>query len=252
MLLEGAAEAGRAVIEQCLVGVVGGHRGHEVRVHHPALHRVQPPVAEVVPQPVGVEEMTGAAEPGGPQHLLAAGALMAEIMDGVADPLVRHGPGVLLRQQDRDEPGLPVVAVNDIGTLTGPGHELQRRLGEEREPLRVVSVPVQALPAEEAGGRVRLDEIAFPAVRVAEPHRAADRPAVPRHPQVVVARPQVPDLRLPHAGVLGQDDLDRVPPEFQFPAETGHHIAEPARLGRRCALGRHHHDIHHSPTARCA
>src|SRR6266566_3455687 len=72
--------------------------------------------------------MVGPAELGGPQHPLVAGALMAEVVDGVADFLSRHDPGVLLMQQDRDEPGLPVVAVNDIGTLTIPGPHSARRL----------------------------------------------------------------------------------------------------------------------------
>jgi hypothetical protein len=49
VLFEDAAEPGRAVIVQRLVGVAGGHRGDKVRVHHAALHRVQAPVAEVIP-----------------------------------------------------------------------------------------------------------------------------------------------------------------------------------------------------------
>jgi hypothetical protein len=154
VLLEGAAEPGRAVAEQRLVGVIGRNRGLEVRVDHPALHRVQAPVAEVIAQPVGVQEIVGSAEAGGPEHLLVAGALMTEVVDGVADLLVRHNLAVLLGQQDRYQAGLPVVAADDVGALAGPGHELERRRGEEREPLRVVGVPVQAVPVKEPGGRL--------------------------------------------------------------------------------------------------
>jgi hypothetical protein len=47
--------------------------------------------------------------------------------------------------------------------MSGPEHELQGGLGKEREPLRVIPVSVQALPAKEISRRVRLDEEAFPA-----------------------------------------------------------------------------------------
>jgi hypothetical protein len=148
-------------------------------------------------------------------------------MDGKADPLVRHDLAVLLIKQDRDQSGLPVVTVNDIWALPGPEHELQGGLGEEREPLRVVCVSVQAVPGEEVS-RMRFDEEAFAAVRVAEPHRAADGPVIPRHLQVVVAGLQVPDIGVPHAGVLRQDDLDSVPAQLQFAAQPGYHIARAA------------------------
>ena len=41
---------------------------------------------------------------------------------------------VNLEQQDRHEPGLPVVAVDHVGALVGLEHELQRRLAEKGEP----------------------------------------------------------------------------------------------------------------------
>src|SRR5215471_20554550 len=97
-LLEGAAEPGGAVIEERFASVVGGYRGHEVGVKYAALHRVQPAVAEVIAQPVGVEEVVRPAQAGGPEQPLVAGALMAEVVDGIADPLVWHGLAVLLIQ----------------------------------------------------------------------------------------------------------------------------------------------------------
>src|SRR5215831_14826167 len=117
ILLESAAEPGGAVIIECLVGVVGRYRGHEIRIEDAALHRVKSPVPEIISQPVGIEEMIGATQPGGPEHLFVTGALMAEVVDGIADSLVRHDLAILLIEQHRDEPGLPVVAVNDIGTF---------------------------------------------------------------------------------------------------------------------------------------
>jgi hypothetical protein len=54
--------------------------------------------------------------PDRPQHVFAGQALMLEVVDGVADPLPVHaGVGVLLEQQHRHQPGLPVVAMDDIG-----------------------------------------------------------------------------------------------------------------------------------------
>jgi hypothetical protein len=51
--------------------------------------------------------------------------------------------------------------MNDIGMLTGPVQELDCRLGKEREPLRVIPISVEVVPAEEVGRRVRLDEKHF-------------------------------------------------------------------------------------------
>lgn len=151
VFLQHPAEAESAVPEQRLVGMVGGDRGHRVGVYDPAFHRIEAAVAEVVTEPVGVQEIVGPAEVGSPQHPFVAGALMPEIMDGVADLLARQrrrGRG-LFPQQDRDQACLPVVTVDDIGALTGVQEEFDGRGREEREPLRVVGVPVHALPAEE-------------------------------------------------------------------------------------------------------
>jgi hypothetical protein len=107
---------------------------------------------------------------------------MAEVVDGITNPLARHGLAVLLTQQDRDESRLPVVAMDDVGTLADLEHEFGRRLGKEREPLRVIPVSVEAVPAEEVGRRMRLDEKAFAPAGVAEPHGAVDCFLIPRHP----------------------------------------------------------------------
>ena len=74
------------------------------------------------------------------------------------------------------------MAMDDLRALARLEHELERRLAEEREPFDVVPGAVQVPSVEEAVVRVRLDEEALAAVDEAEPHRAMDRPAVPRHP----------------------------------------------------------------------
>ena len=64
-------------------------------------------------------------------------------MDGVADPLPVHpGVGVLLEQQHRHQPGLPVVAVDNVWAAIVFEQEFQRGLAETRfdgRPLRSVS-----------------------------------------------------------------------------------------------------------------
>src|SRR5208282_977957 len=161
--------------------------------------------AEVVPQPGGVIEILGPTELGSPEHPLVCGALVAEVVYGVTHSLVRHRRAVLLVKQYRDEPGLPVMAMNDIGTLISPEHKLERCPRKEREALRIVPVPIQAVAAEEVVCRVRLDEKTLAPVHVTEPYRAVNCPLIPRHPQVPVAGLQAPDIGVPHAGILRQD-----------------------------------------------
>src|SRR5215471_13385039 len=169
---------------------------------------------------------------------------MAEVVNGVAHLLVRHDRTVLLTEQDRDESGLPVMAMNDIGALISVDHEFDGSLGEESESFGIVCVSVQAFPAEEVCCRMWLYEETLPPARVAEPYRAEDSAVVPGHPQIVVAGCQAPDIGVTQAGVLRQDDLDRVSSYLEFAAQTRYHIPEPARLSRWRAFGRHHDDIH--------
>jgi hypothetical protein len=181
----------------------------------------------VIAQPVGVQEVLRPVQLGGPQHLRAGDALIAEVVHRVTDPLVRHRMPVLLTQQHRDQAGVPVVAMDDIRALAGLQQELQRRLGKEREPCNVVVISVQQVPAEEVIRRVRLDEKALPAVHEPEPHGAVHRPAVPWHPQVMIDGLQAPDIALPHAGVHREDDLHRVPPDLQLTAQAEYHTPSP-------------------------
>src|SRR5215469_6216175 len=128
MLLKCAPEPGRAVIVERFIGVARGYCGDEMRIHHAAFHLVQAPVAEVITQPVGVQKKVGPAQLGGPEQLLVTGALMAEVVDGIADLLAWHRPAVLLAQQHWNQARLPVVAMNDIWSLTRGEQELDRRL----------------------------------------------------------------------------------------------------------------------------
>jgi hypothetical protein len=139
---------------------------------------------------------------GGPQDLLAARALVAEVVDRVTHLLVAQGGRVLLAQKHWDEGRLPVVAVDDVGPLVRLDHELQGGLGERAEPLDVVPVPVQPIAAEEALRRVWLDEVALSAVHEPEPDGARYVPAVPGHAQSLEADVKAPHVPVAHASVL--------------------------------------------------
>src|SRR5262249_60835447 len=110
----------------------------------PALHPVHAAETAVVAKPVLIEEVTGAPQLRSPERLDSADALVAEVVDRVTDPLERQYLAVLLVQQHGHQPGLPVVAVDDIWALAGLEQEFQRGLREQGEPLGIVVIPVQA------------------------------------------------------------------------------------------------------------
>ena len=134
---------------------------------------------------------------------------MAEVVNRQTDTLIAH-PELLieLKQQDRDQGRLPIVAMNDVRTLTGHQHELQRRLAEERKPCNVVICAVQMPTLKEALPRVRLDEEALAAVDPAEPHRAMNRAVEPWHPQIIVGDGQPVEPVIAQTVIFGQHDLD--------------------------------------------
>ena len=230
---------------QDLPRVMGRDGGDEVGIDDAALHQVDGGVVEVVLQPVLVKEVAVAVETGGAQDMLTGDALVLEVMQRVANPRVSHAhPLVHLVEQDRDQPRLPVVAMNDVGVFVALEHELQRRLAEERKALVVVALPVKRAAMEEVLVGVRLDEEALSPVHEAEIDAAVHRAAIPRHPEVLEAELQVEDLVVAQAVILGQDDLHRVAADLQFPAQAEHDVAQPADLGHGRALRRNHHDIH--------
>ena len=99
------------------------------------------------------------------------------------------------------------------------------------------------MPAlEEAIRRVRLDKETLAPFHESEPDRTVDRTAEPGDPEIVIGHSQAEDPVVPHAVVLGQDDLDRVTAQLQLSAQTEHHLAQTARLGDWCAFGCDHDD----------
>ena len=129
-----------------LLGVGGRDGGDEVGGHDGALHQVD--VLVVAQHPL--VEIAAVQANDVLQYLVAVAALILDVVDG------EHRLGVgqlgdvvpLLQHVDRDQGGLPVVAVDDV---RGPA-EVARRLddgpGEVGKALTVIKVAVQ-LPAFE-------------------------------------------------------------------------------------------------------
>ena len=89
-----------------------------------------------------MKEVGVAVEPGGAQDVLPGDALVLKVVQGEANPRMRHAEVLVhLVEQHRHQAGLPVVAVDDVRVLVALEHELQRRPAEEREPLVVVHCP---------------------------------------------------------------------------------------------------------------
>jgi hypothetical protein len=95
---------------------------------------------------------------------------------------------------------------------------------------------------------MRLDEETLAAVHEAEPDRAMDGAVVPRDPQVLHGDLQAPDVVVAHAVVLRQDDLDLIAADLQLPAQTEHHVRQPANFSHGCAFSSNLNDIHKLPS----
>jgi hypothetical protein len=150
---------------------------------------------------------------------LPGDALVLEVMQRVANPRMSHSRVLIhLVKQHRHQTDLPIVAVNDVRVLVALEHELQRGPAEECEPLVVIHLPVKRAAIEEVVMGMRLNEEALAAMHEAEIDTAMHGVFVPRNPQVFEREPQVEDLVMPQAIVFGQDDLDRIPANLQFPA----------------------------------
>ena len=91
----------------------------------------------------------------------------------------RHFVPVELLQEYRDQRGLPVIAVQDVGLEIDMLQDLQNGLAEERETLRVIEIAVQAFPAEII---LVVQEIISHSVSLGRENAAVLRSPCQRHP----------------------------------------------------------------------
>ena len=191
-------------------------------------------MVKVVPKPIVVKEVSRAGQPGDPQNVLSSDALMTEIVDCVADTLMRHAHVLIdLVEEDGHQGRLPIVAMDDLRLAVRLQQELHRGLGEEGESGHIVNQAVEVTPLEEVVLRVRVDEVAPPTVDKPEPDGAVNEPAIPGHPQIMVCDSELVDLVVAHTAVLRQNDVNSMTPQLQLAAEAKDHFAEAAGHGYR-------------------
>ena len=92
--------------------------------------------------------------------------------------------------------------------------------------------------------RVGLDEEALTSLDEPKPHRAVNRAAIPRHPQVLVRDGEPVNPVVSQRVVLRQDDLHRVPAQLKLTTEPEYDIAEASCVRDGRTLACHHHDKH--------
>src|SRR5206468_12751005 len=180
-----------------------------------------------------------------PQDMLSRDPLMPEVVEGVADPRVRH-PNVFVHfiQEDGNQTGLPVVTMNDLRVFIRLEYEFQCCAAEEGKTRHIVVMSVKQSAVEEIVLRMRVYEEAF---QVADPSKinvAVDLPVEIGNQQVRVALRESRDPVVTHAVILGKDDLDGVSPDRHFLGQALDHIPKTSDFGNRGALRRYHHDEH--------
>ncbi len=242
--LEPVAEGARADLPR--VGAADG--GEQVREDQRALEEVE---LAVELEAGGGEEVP--PEPGHRHVVVPEHALVGEVVDGEQgrEPAQQRVIAVERAQVDGQEPGLPVVGVDD---LRGPadtgarglerGQTLQGAAAEEHEALAVVPVVAVGGAVEivaivvvivlqqvhrHAGGAVRLDEGPL-------------RDAIPEGD----LQPRHDDPRIGRVGldpaVLRHHDPHVVPQARQRARQRARHVREAAGLGEGRDLGGHHQD----------
>jgi hypothetical protein len=88
-----------------------------------------------------------------------------------------------------------------------------------------------------------LNEKALAAMDKTEKHRAMDRSAVPGHPEIFEGFAKSPDMVVTQVVVFGQDDLDAIAADFQFIAQSEHHVRKPANLRHGREFRGNLHDV---------
>src|SRR6266446_842620 len=130
------------------------------------------------------------------------------------------------------------MAMDDFRMFVALEHELEGGPAEKRETLVVIALPVKHAAVKKIVAGMRFDEEAFTSVDEAEIGAAVDRVMVPRHPKILEREPQIVNLVVAQAIVLGEDDLDGMAPDFQLAAQAKNDIPQPADLRDGSALRR--------------
>ena len=177
--------------------------------------------------------------------MLSRDPLMPEVVEGVADPRVRH-PNVFVHfiQEDGNQTGLPVVTMNDLRVFIRLEHEFQCCAAEEGKTRHIVVMSVKQSAVEEIVLRMRIYEEAFQIVDQSKINVAVNLPVEIGNRQVPVALRESPDPVVTHAVILGKNDLDGVSSDRQLVGQALDHIPKTSDFGNRSTFRRYHHDEH--------
>jgi hypothetical protein len=172
-------------------------------------------------------------------------ALMSEVVKGIANPGMRHAEILIhIVKQHRNDPGLPVMTVDNVRVLAGLQHKFQGGPAEKDETLRVVVMTVVNASVKEVPVRMGLDEEAFPSVDEPEEDRTVDPVIVKGNLEVVVHPSETVDMIVAHTVVFRKDDLYAVPPQLKFVAEPVNYVCKTTNFGSRRTFRRNTDDEH--------
>jgi hypothetical protein len=136
------------------------------------------------------------------------------------------------------------MTVNNVGVLAGFQQKFERCSGEKSEPFGIIAVAVKAAAVEKVLLKMGINEKTPAAVDKAEENRAVDHTAVIGNPEIIKYLLKRVYVVITHAVILGEYDLNVIPPYFEFTAESVYNIAEAAYFGHGRAFRRNHDNIH--------
>ena len=181
------------------------------------------------------------AKPGVGKDVRAEDPLVVEVVDGEQRLGLRERrlPGEAGPQHQRDEAGLPVVAVDDVGRELQADRALQRGAREQKESQVLVGIGgVDWLPAVQGGA---VNEIGV-LPRCAEEGEAV---GVVAEMDDVLGKDFLKIMRLrAHPRVEGQERPDVVPVLAQLLGERPRHVGEAPGLGPGGDFGGDEEDVH--------
>jgi hypothetical protein len=184
------------------------------------------------------------------QNMFAIDTLVPEVVQCEADTRMAHAQALIdLVEEDGNERGLPIVAVDNVRVLIRLEHEFQCRAAEESKALNIVILAVKNFAIEKIVRRMRINEETFQPFHEPKVNVAMNPLVMVRNPKIAVGFGEAPDTIVTHAIIFGKNHLDRVATNPQFSRETLHDVTEAADFCGGSALGGDHYDEHNSREA---
>ena len=229
-----------------LLGVAGAHRGHRVGIHDRRL--------EIVHLPPELQRVTGSpsvpVDADSIQHGGVVDALIAQVVNGEhARGAIeeRRAEGMALENR-RDEPGLKIVNVQEIGAQIHAQQEFER-------PSRVERVAIGAVRVVLPRVRIHIDAVATAERRIVEQEEPGPQIGQAQAAEALSATPAgVGEVHLAagcvlegdpaqHRAIRGQDHGNVVAALDERFGEGVDDVPQPPDLDE----GRHLHGRHHHP-----